>query len=86
MAETKVGVVENFFAQIQVAAIRITDGELKVGDAIRIRGTTTDFEQKVESMQIEHEKVETAKPGDSIGMRVADRVRSHDEVLIITPD
>jgi len=53
---------------------------LKAGDKIRIKGATTDFEQKVESMQIEHEKVNEAKAGKSIGLKVKDHVREHDKV------
>ena len=78
--EEKVGVVEHFFTKIGVAAIKITDGELKVGDTIHIVGATTDFKQKVESMQINKQPVEIAKPGDEIGIKVIDRVRENDVV------
>jgi len=54
--------------------------ELKVGDTIHIKGSTTDFEQKVESMQIEHENVEKAKKGDAIGLKVKEKAREGDEV------
>ncbi|OYT57191.1 translation elongation factor-like protein [Euryarchaeota archaeon ex4484_162] len=74
------GVVEHFFTKIGVAAIRITDGELKIGDTIHIVGATTDFKQKVESMQINKQPVDVAKPGDEIGIKVIDRVREHDVV------
>jgi len=80
MVEEKVGVVEHFFTKIGVAAIKITDGELKVGDTIHIVGATTDFKQKVESMQINKQPVEIAKPGDEIGIKVIDRVRENDVV------
>ena len=53
---------------------------LKVGDKVKIRGHTTDFEQVVESMQIEHKPIEEAKPGDKIGLKVKERVRPHDTV------
>jgi len=80
MVEKKlVGTVEHYFSKINVAAINLTD-ELKVGDSISIEGTTTNFQQKVSSMQIEHNNVETAKPGDSIGLKVEDRVREGDKV------
>ena len=80
MVEKKlVGKVEHYFSKINVAAINLTD-ELKVGDSISIEGTTTNFQQKVSSMQIEHNNVETAKPGDSIGLKVEDRVREGDKV------
>ncbi|HEC72556.1 MAG: hypothetical protein J7K62_00285 [Thermoplasmata archaeon] len=80
MVEEKIGIVEHFFTKIGVAAIRITDGELKIGDTIHIVGATTDFKQKVESMQINRQSVDVAKPGDEIGIKVIDRVREHDVV------
>ncbi len=80
MVEEKVGVVEHFFTKISVAAIKITDGELKIGDTIHIVGATTDFKQKVESMQINKQPVEIAKPGDEVGIKVIDRVRENDVV------
>jgi len=80
MVEEKIGIVEHFFTKIGVAAIRITDGELKIGDTIHIVGATTDFRQKVESMQINKQPVDVAKPGDEIGIKVIDRVREHDVV------
>ena len=80
MVEEKIGIVEHFFTKIGVAAIRITDGELKIGDTIHIVGATTDFKQKVESMQINRQPVDVAKPGDEIGIKVIDRVREHDVV------
>jgi translation initiation factor IF-2 len=83
MPEEKVGVVKDYFAKISVAGIDIT-GKLKVGDTIHIKGHTSDFEQVVESMQIEHEQVEEAKSGDAVGIRVNDRCRHGDEVLKVT--
>lgn len=86
MAERKVGIVENFFAKISVAAIKLTEGGISTGETIHVRGHSTDFEQKVESMQIEHAQVESADRGATIGMRMTDRVRAGDEVFIVTPD
>ena len=80
MVEEKIGVVEHFFTKISVAAIKITDGELKVGDTIHIVGATTDFKQKVESMQINKQPVDVARPGDEVGIKVIDRVRENDVV------
>jgi putative protease len=79
MAEEEVGIVESFFAQPVVAAIKVT-GNLNVGDTIHIKGHTTDIIQTVESMQIEHDQISTAKAGDEIGIKVTDRVRPHDHV------
>jgi putative protease len=80
MEEKKVGVIIKFFGKISVAAIQLTDDGLTVGDTIHIKGHTTDFTQKVGSMQIENESVEKADRGADIGIKVGDRVRENDEV------
>ncbi|MBI3034727.1 translation elongation factor-like protein, partial [Candidatus Woesearchaeota archaeon] len=56
------------------------DGSIKIGDELHIKGHTSDFKQKVTSMQVEHEKIEMAEPGMSIGMKVNEPVRAHDMV------
>jgi len=84
MPEEEIGKVTDYFHKIEVAAIDITQGTLSVGDTIHIKGHTTDFTQVVESMQIEHENVQTAKAGDSIGIKVKDHVRDHDQVYKVT--
>ena len=80
MEEMQVGKVSHYFTKIGVAVIEVTDGSIKVGDELHIKGHTTDFKQKVVSMQIEHDEVEMAEPGQSIGMKVNDPVRAHDIV------
>lgn len=80
MEEEKVGLIIKFFAKPGVAAIELTDGSLSLGDKIRIKGHTTDFQQEVVSMQIENSSVDHAEVGSSIGIKVSDRVRSHDVV------
>jgi putative protease len=84
MPEEEIGRVSGYFGKIGVAGIEITQGTLSVGDTIRIKGHTTDLTQVVESMQIEHLNVPTAKAGDSIGIRVKDHVRDHDKVYKVT--
>ncbi len=74
MAEKQIGTVSNYFDHISVAAIKLA-GELKVGDKIKIKGGEAEHEQKVESMQIHHEKVSKAKKGDEIGIKVSGKVR-----------
>jgi len=81
MDEEQIGTVVKFFAKPSVAAIEITAGELRVGDTIHIKGHTTDFEEKVKSMQVEKEAIEEAKSGDLVGIEVADRVREGDKVF-----
>jgi selenocysteine-specific translation elongation factor len=82
MSEEVIGTVSDFFAHPVVAAIELT-ASLKIGDKIRIKGHTTDLELTVDSMQIENQPVQEAKAGDSIGVKVSDRVRDGDTVYKI---
>jgi translation elongation factor EF-1alpha len=75
----EVGRVSHFFGKINVAIIEVKD-IISVGDQILIKGPTTDIEQTVDSMEIEHEKVKQAEAGQSIGMKVKARVREKDIV------
>ena len=81
MKEQEIGYVSKYFGQISVAAIEITAGKLSVGDTIHIKGHTTDLKEEVKSMQIEHDAVESAKKGDSIGVQVSDKIRRKDKVF-----
>ena len=83
MEEKKIGEVIKFFGKIGVAAIRLSEGSLKVGDTIHIVGHTTDVTQGVDSMQIENKNVPEAGPGADIGIKIKDRVREHDTVYKI---
>ncbi|MDD5192247.1 MAG: translation elongation factor-like protein [Candidatus Nanoarchaeia archaeon] len=74
MAEKQIGEVTNFFEHVNAAAIKLT-APLKVGDTIEFKGGEIDFEQKVDSMQIQRKPVKTAKKGDEIGILVKDKVR-----------
>jgi hypothetical protein len=76
----EIGRITHFFSKISVAVIELK-ASLKVGDTIVIKGPTTDFQQVVDSMQIEHENVQTALAGQSIGLRVVQRVRETDAVF-----
>ena len=78
----EVGKVTHFFGKISVAVVELSD-TLKVGDKIRIKGNTTDFEQVVESMQIEHQNVEKAEAGQAIGLKVKEKVREGDKVYVV---
>jgi len=70
-----IGKITHYFGNIEVAVIELSD-TLKTGDTIRIvGGEDTDFTQTVDSMEMEHEKVEKAKKGESIGMKVSEKVR-----------
>ena len=83
MPEETIGTVSDFFAHPVVAGIELT-AALKVGDKIRIKGHTTDLEMTVDSIQIDNASVTEAKKGDSIGVKVTERVRSGDTVYKIT--
>ncbi len=78
----EVGNVTHYFTKINVAIVELSD-TLSVGDRILIKGTTTDFEQTINSMQIEHKNVKKAKAGQSIGLKVNERVREGDTVYKI---
>ena len=75
----EVGKATHYFSKINVAVIELT-ASLSVGDKIRVQGPTTDFEQTVQSMQIEHENVKTAQKGQSVGLKVDERIRENDTV------
>ena len=79
--EIPVGTVTIFFAKPSVAAIDIASGTLSIGDTIRIRGATTNFDQKIESMEIDRKPVPSATVGQSVGVKVKERVRPHDKVF-----
>ena len=78
--EVKIGVITHFFSKVSVGIINLTDGDLKIGDKIHIKGHTSDFEETVDSMQIEHKDVTEAKKGDQVGIKVKEHVREHDVV------
>ena len=80
MEEKRIGEIIKFFGKIGVAAIRLSEGSLKVGETIHIVGHTSDFTQFIDSMQIENKNVQEAGPGADIGIKVKDRVREHDVV------
>jgi putative protease len=83
MADEVVGKVVKYFSKPGVAAVEITGGTVRVGDKIRIKGHTTDFELTVESMQIEKDSIEEAQQGYLVGIQVNDRVREGDQVFKI---
>ena len=80
MLEEEIGHVSNYFKNISVAAVEITNGSVSIGDKLHFRGHTTDFEVTVESIQLDHKSVTEAKRSDSIGLKVSAKVRKHDKV------
>ena len=81
MAEVELGRVSHYFSKIGVAAIEITQDTLHVGDTIHVKGHTSDFTQKIDSMQIDGKPVAEATVGQSIGIKAADHAREHDAVF-----
>ena len=77
-----IGEITHYFNKIGVAVVELT-GKISVGDKILIQGPNTDFEQSVESMQMEHKEVSEAKSGESVGLKVKDRVREKDRIYKI---
>ena len=86
MAEEKIGEVMKFFSKPGVAAVKIIAGELRVGDTVRFNGHTTDFEDTIQSMEIDNKQIEIATVGDYIGVKVSDRVRPGDEVFKVSAE
>ena len=80
-AERKIGVVTDYLNRIGVAVIQLTDGELHVGDQVRIAGRTTELTQTVESLEIEHQPVQQAMRGSEVAMKVQDPVRRDDQIF-----
>ncbi len=80
--ERQVGIVRHYFGKIGVAAVELED-TLKVGDTIHIKGHTSDWVQKVDSMQLEHQEVKEAHRGQSVGIKVIDHAREHDVVYLV---
>jgi putative protease len=78
-----VGKVTHYYSQLGVAVVQLDQGGLRVGDTIRVKGHTTDFTQTVESMEIEHQRVPEARPGQVFGLKVIDHAREHDVVYKI---
>lgn len=79
--EKAIGKITHFYTKIGVGIIELSS-PLKVGDKIKIKGHSTDIEQDVDSIQVDHAEVEEAKKGDVIGLKVSDKVREGDEVFI----
>ncbi len=86
MERKKVGEVFHFYGKIGVAAIKLTDSTLAIGDTVQIQGPTTNVEQTVDTLQIEHAEVSRADVGQEVGMKVHERVRERDFVYKLVPE
>ncbi len=83
--EDPIGKVTHYFGHIGVAAVQLT-GPLAVGDQIHVKGHTTDFSQAIESLEVEHQKVSKAGPGDGVAFKVTDKARIGDQVFRVRTD
>jgi translation elongation factor EF-1alpha len=80
--EIKIGTISHTYEKIGVAVVELTES-LRVGDLIHISGHRSDLTQRVESMQLEHQNVQAAEQGQSVGLKVSGEVREHDIVYKI---
>lgn len=85
MAEELVGTITHYFAKPEVGVVKLV-AEIKIGDTLRIHGHTTDVEQEITSMEVDHAAVETAAAGTEVAFKVTGRVRAGDDVYKVTPD
>jgi Elongation factor Tu domain 2 len=76
----RIGVVTHYYGHLSVAILRLESGTLRVGDMIHIRGHTTDFSQRVESLEVDHASVTEVGPNDDFGLKVVEHAREHDVV------
>jgi putative protease len=82
MEEKQIGTISDYFAHVGVIAVKLS-APLKVGDTIRVKGGTTDFTQKIESMQINNKAMQNAKAGDEVGIKINEKARKDYKVFII---
>jgi hypothetical protein len=79
-ADERIGVVTHYYGHVSVAIVKLETGTLRIGDMIRVRGHTTDFTQRVQSLEVEHAQVQEVRPNDDFGIKVIAAVREHDVV------
>jgi putative protease len=83
--EAKIGTITHYYSHLNVAVLQLTD-RLKVGETIHIFGHSTDFVQKVTSMEVDHHRVVVVEPGDNVAVKVIEPVRVHDAIYRVTKD
>ncbi len=83
--ESAIGTVTHYYDHLNVAVLQLTD-RLKVGETIHIFGHTTDFAQKVASMEVNHHRVVVVEPGEDVALKVVEPVREHDTIYRVTKD
>jgi translation elongation factor EF-1alpha len=86
LMEEEIGKITHYFSKIDVGVLEITKGHVQIGDTIHIKGHTTDYYQKIQSMQVEHASVESAQEGMQVGLKVESSVREGDSVFKVTEE
>lgn len=76
----------HFFKGPSVAVVKVVEGHIAVGDNVRFLGHTSDFNERITSMEVDHQKVERADAGDEVAIQVIARARPHDQVFRVVPD
>jgi putative protease len=79
-APVPIGKVTHYYGHVNAAIVSLESGELRVGDMVHFRGHTTDFYQRVDHMEVDHQAVQSARAGQVIGLQVSQRVREGDAV------
>ena len=83
MTEERIGKITHYYNHLHVAIVNITGGELHIGDMIHVEGHTSNFMQKLCSMELEHESTDVAKPGDNVGIVIDEYARENDSVYVV---
>lgn len=78
-----VGVVEHYYPKVQVAVVNVQRGVIHRGDRLRIVGNGVDFEEVIQSLERDHEPIRAARPGESVGIQVSERVRENNQVFLV---
>lgn len=79
-----IGRITHYYSHLGVGIIDLTEAGLNLGDVVRVKGTHTDFKQTVDSIQLEHQSVDHAEKGKSVGLKVKEKVREHDQVFRVS--
>jgi len=82
MAAKKLGEITHYFDHISVGIVKVSSA-LKVGDKVHVKGHTTDFEQEIKEIQLDHASIDSAKKGQEVGVKVKDHVREGDELFAV---
>ena len=84
--EEEIGKITHYFSKINVGVLEVTKGSVKIGDTIHVKGHTTDYYQKIQSIQVEHASVEVAEKGMEVGIKVESSVREGDSVFKVSEE